>query len=183
MTVQAGKIQVVISGKDSQLFEQVQYLGKPYLLNGQAVLMLEEPAELMGNKVRIQKQYRTQITETELEEEGDLQTVIRFTGHHISETGEAKIPFIIRMKIGYDSRKLDFVHTFFYDGDEEKDFLKGLGIQFQTPLDGRIYNRHVKFTADHGVFHESMAHLLSWIPRVPQHIYESQMKGEVAAGR
>ena len=31
---------------------------------------------------------------------------------------------------------------------------------------------------DHGVFHESMAELLSWRPRVPQEIYAAQMGGE-----
>lgn len=178
LTIQAGTMKVVISGEDSRLFDEISYGGKPYLLNGHAILMLEEPSVLNGDAIRIEKQYATKVTEIEVEEEGSLQTVIRYTGHHVSQKGEAKIPFIIRMKIGYNSRKIDFVHTFMYDGNEEKDFLKGLGIRFQTPLDGRIYNRHIKFTTDHGVFHESMAHLLSWIPRVPQHIYESQMKGE-----
>lgn len=179
MEIQAGAMNVAISGDDSSLFECVSFEGRPYLLNGQAVLLLEEPAVWDGNAVKIEKQYQTKIASVELEEEGELQVVVKYTGHHVSQKGEAKIPFIIRMKVGYDSRKLDFVHTFLYDGEEDQDFLKGLGIRFQSPLEGRIYNRHVKFTGDWGVFHESAAHLLSWIPRVPQPVYESQMKGEL----
>ena len=52
------------------------------------------------------------------------------------------------MRSGYDSPELGFEHTFLYDGEEDRDFLKGLGIRFLAPLSGPVYNRHVKFEGD-----------------------------------
>lgn len=36
------------------------------------------------------------------------------------------------MRVNYDGPELRFTHTFFYDGDENKDWLKGLGICFDV---------------------------------------------------
>ena len=127
--------------------------------------------------MRIRK-YKALILGITLEERGPLQAIVRYEGTHIREDGERRIPFVIRMRIGYDSPELGFEHTFLYDGEEDRDFLKGLGIRFLAPLSGPVYNRHVKFEGDYGVFHESCAHLLSWRPRVPDGIYEAQMRGK-----
>ena len=45
-------------------------------------------------------------------------------------------------------------------------------------MQGELYNRHVKFMGDHGIFHEELVALRSWRPRVPQHIYEAQSVGQ-----
>lgn len=176
--IRAGKLSVTIPADHTRLFSEVSFDGSTRLMDGKPVLLLEEPAMVEGNPAKICRSYSPEIAETVIEENGEIQTIVRFTGCHKNEKGETRIPFVIRMKIGYDSERLDFVHTFLYDGDEDRDFLKGLGISVQSPLEGAVYNRHVKFMGDHGVFHESMAELLSWRPRVPQEIYGAQMRGE-----
>ena len=178
MEIRAGSMKVEIGCDGKHLFDAVLFHEKTYLMNGRTVLRLEEPSHLNGNRVKTEKEYDSRITELSVEEEGALQVILKYTGFHESKDGDKKIPFVLRMKLGFDSPRLDFVHTFLYDGDEETDFLKGLGIVFESPLVGEIYNRHVKFMGDNGVFHESMAQLLSWRPKVPQGIYEKQTKGE-----
>lgn len=143
------------------------------------VLLLEEPVMVDGNQARVQKQYAGNITEVTVEESGSLQTIIKFTGNHRNGSGEEKIPFIIRMKLNFNSEDIQFTHTFLYDGDENKDYLKGLGITFEMPVSGGMYNRHIKMTGDHGCFHEAMVPLLSWRPRIPKELYERQMSGEL----
>ncbi len=179
LKIHAGSMEIEMSEEGTRLFDSVSFHGKVYLTEAKPVLLLEEPALWEGNPVRIEKSYRPRIKSVSIEEEGELQVILKYTGHHELENGEQKIPFLIRMKIGLNSPRLDFVHTFLYDGDEDRDFLKGLGISFRSPIKGKIYNRHVKFMGDHGVFHESLAQLLSWNPRVPGEIYASQIQGEV----
>lgn len=87
------------------------------------------------------------------------------------------LPFVIRETIYFNSPKIDFEHTFLFDGDEKKDFLKGLGVRFHRPMKGEMYNRHIRFGTDHGSFHEEMTELLSWRPRVAPEIYECADKG------
>lgn len=174
----AGSLEIDIPQDGTSLFHRITYKGKVFLTDARSVLLLEEPAVWEGKNIKLEKEYSPKITEIAVEEEGELRVIIKYTGHH-ELAGEKKIPFIIRMLVGLNSSQLDFVHTFLYDGDEDKDFLKGLGIRFSAPVTGKIYNRHVKFMGDHGIFHESLAQLLSWRPRVPQEVYAAQARGEV----
>jgi len=179
--LKSNKLSITIPKKGEYLFRNVAYMGKDYADKAKAVLILEEPAEFEGNPGRVEKRYTGFVQETEIEEMGPLECIVKFIGSHIDQKGESRLPFIIRMKIHHDCRDIRFTHTFLYDGDEEKDYLKGLGICFEMPLQGEIYNRHIKFLGDHGAFHEAMVPLLSWRPRVPTGIYERQMSGECLA--
>ena len=49
------------------------------------------------------------------------------------------------------------VHTFIYNGDQNRDFIRSLGVRFEVPLREQAYNRHVAFaTHDGGVWSESV---------------------------
>lgn len=86
---------------------------------------------------------------------GGCQAVFCFWGNHV--IGErAKKPFVIRLYLGHGSRELRFVHTFLFDGIENRDFLKGMGIRTVMPMNGKLYNR----------------------PRLLPEIFKSQMEGK-----
>ena len=40
------------------------------------------------------------------------------------------------------------VHTIIFDGDHEKDFIKGLGLVFAVPMREQVHNRHVRFSGE-----------------------------------
>lgn len=176
--IHAGAAEVVLEEGTGNLLSRFSFRGTEVLTGAEPVLLLEEHDKGQEEEfVRIRK-YKALILGITLEERGPLQAIVRYEGTHIREDGERRIPFVNRMKIGYDSPELGFEHTFLYDGEEDRDFLKGLGIRFLAPLSGPVYNRHVKFEGDYGVFHESCAQLLSWRPRVRDGIYEAQMRGK-----
>lgn len=146
---------------------------------GCLTLILEERSKEDGCPVTKQVSYKGVIGETELEENGSEKAVICLRGTHRNEqSGREILPFILRLTFYKKSERVHITHTFLYDGDEQKDFLKGLGIRFVCPLEGEAYNHHVKFATDYGCFHESMKLLLSWRPKVPTELYESQLAGE-----
>lgn len=164
--------------KGSSVLEDLSVCGEKRVSYAKPVLLLEEPFT-KGEKIgQLQKQYEGFVEEVTLEEEGPLQAVIKYTGTHISKDGERKLPFIIRLHVGVGSQHLHFTHTFLYDGDENRDFLKGIGLEFTMPIKGGMYNRHVRFEGDFGTTHEAMAELLTWRPRVPEAVYSSQIAGE-----
>lgn len=160
------------------LFEGLTVHGENRVSSASPVLLLEEPFTKNEMTGQLQKQYQGFVEEVTLEEEGPLQAVIKYTGVHISKDGDRKLPFIIRLHVGMDSERLHFTHTFLYDGDENKDFLKGIGLEFTIPVKGSMYNRHVRFEGDFGTVHEALAELLTWRPRVPEAVYSSQMAGK-----
>ena len=167
-----------IKKSGGNLFEDIVKNGKVIAFNACPKLLLEEPVTVNGETIRTEKNYLGRIDNAEIEEQGDLQCIFKFTGTHVRKSDE-KLRFVIRMRVNYNSPSIHFMHTFIYDGDENKDFLKGLGVSFGVPLSGEMYNRHIKLTGDHGVFHESAVTLQSWRPRVPMGLSESQMAGEV----
>lgn len=174
----AGTFDIKIRKDGRHLFESVQRNGNVCLHGAESVLLLEEPFLYQGNPAKQVKSYISSIESVSVEEAGKLKAVIRYDGIHKSASGEEKIPFIIRMEAGYRNANIRFTHTFLYDGDENKDFLKGLGIRFLSPVAGEPYNRHVKFTGDHGVFHEALVPLTAWHPKIPEALYQRQMDGE-----
>lgn len=176
--IYAGQMTLHITKNGHTLIDTAVIKGVTRLRNAMPVLQLEEPVSVQGNTAGMVKKYTAEMKNVTIEECGTLQAVVKYEGIHVSNDGEYKLPFIIRMTIGAGLTDIRFMHTFLYDGDEDRDYLKGIGITFQVPMQGALYNRHVKFMGDHGVFHEGLVPLLSWRPRVPDGIYERQMQGE-----
>ena len=179
--VDAGELRILINKYGDTLFEKVFLGNREAAIHARPILLLEEPATVQGNPARMEKCYLGHMDAVEIEEQGELQVIVKYIGSHVSNDGERKLPFIIRMKVGYDCPELHFTHTFLYDGDEEKDYLKGLGITFDMEMRGALYNRHIKVQGDHGMFHEVVVPLTAWRPPLSPALYERQMGGEYMA--
>ena len=179
LTLDCGLLKVEIEKKGRYLFRKVTRNGKDCGYEARPRLILEEPVVVNGRKGCVEKEYWGRVDSVVLEEQGPMECVVKYEGTHVDESnGEERLPFIIRMRVNYDGPELRFTHTFFYDGDENKDWLKGLGICFNVPGAGGDYNRHVKVTGDHGVLHEMSVNTISWHPRIPQELHERQVAGE-----
>jgi len=141
-----------------------------------------ETREENGYSQRIEdKEFQGEITSVELEEQGPLQAVICFKGNHISEQPDMpKMPFVIRMYLWAGSDELRFQHTFLYDGKEERDYLKGMGIRFDVNMSPKKYDRHIQFGTDKQHFHEVAAMLASNSPKLAPEIFKKQLEGEFA---
>ena len=59
-----------------------------------------------------------------------------------------KFPSVLRVYSYKGTKQTKLVHSFVYDGDQDKDFIQSLGIQVRVPLKDELYNRHVAFLAD-----------------------------------
>lgn len=55
------------------------------------------------------------------------------------------LPFTVRFYVSAGATTLRMVHFFIYDGDQTKDFIKGLGLNFSTPMSDQLHDRHVRF--------------------------------------
>lgn len=141
-------------------------------------LILERRLHTKSTDTQIQYQGKGVVTEAILEDAGPLMWSFCLKGiHRLRETGEEKIPFIVRFRLYYDTNRIDIQHTFLYDGDENTDFLKGTGIVLCCPVKGDTFDRHVRFGTDFGSFHEAASMMLVWDHKHPGEIYESQISG------
>ncbi len=71
------------------------------------------------------------------------------------------LPFVVRLYFYGGSEQIKMVHSFVYDGDQNKDFIRSLGIRFDVPMREALYNRHIAFScADGGVWSEPVQPLV-----------------------
>ena len=120
--------------------------------------------------------YTGTIKNLSIEENGPYRVTARFEGIHVNKkTGECLFPFVIRLQIGAGDPSVHITHTFFFDGVEERDRLKGIGIKFASAISGEMWHRYVKALGDFGSFYESTANLVSFIPRTKAELFDKQM--------
>ncbi|KAF7301879.1 Secreted protein [Mycena indigotica] len=122
------------------------------LLDGNLVLLLQDgpdEPEVAGDKSSVSSLLGN-ITTAVVEQNGPVRAVIKMTGKYTGAGHVDFLPFILRFYISAGSTALRIVHFFIYDGDQTKDFIKGLGFQFETPLVDLVHDRHIRFVTDDG---------------------------------
>ena len=93
--------------------------------------------------------YLSDLKTVTLEQSGPVRAVVRAEGLHKAVKGDrAWLPFTVRLYFYAGQDKVRLVHTIVFDGDQEKDFIKALGVAFQVPMREQMHNRHVKFSGD-----------------------------------
>ena len=170
-------LSVEIPKNGDVLFRNLKLRGKCRVEEAYLRLILEK--HFKEGSVRVKKQYpgRGIVTNAVLEENGPLVWCFKLSGTHETVDGEKRLPFIVRLRFYGDLGRIDLQHTFLFDGDEQREFLKGIGIALKCPLEGQGFDRHVRMGSDYGFFHETSSLSLVWDHKHPGPIYERQMAG------
>lgn len=177
--VDTGRIVCRISRKGSSIIESITRDNKMYCSGGKLICIREERNGSTGSMEYREESFQSIIEKTIVEQEGPVRGVVKVEGRHKSLKGSMEwLPFTLRLYFysGMDNFKI--VHTFIYDGKEHIDYIKGLGLEFNVPLNGSLYNRHIRFAGDTGTFSEALQLLLTWRPRIPVEIYRQQLEGK-----
>ena len=168
-----------------EIFRDLRMSGRVMVKEAYLRLIMERRTCSRQGRLRMQTLYQgsSMVTEAVMEDAGPLMWSFCLRGMHcLDETGERMIPFIVRLRLYHDTARVDIQHTFLFDGKEQEDFLKGIGIVLDCPQKGDTFDRHVRFGTDYGTFHEAVSQMLVWDHKHPGRIYEEQMKGMALAG-
>ncbi len=172
------KMSLFIPRQGRELFRNLTVQGECRAACAVLKLILERRSRTEHSASRTEYLGEGILSSVSLEDRGPLMWSFCFRGiHRLVQTGEEQIPFILRMRIYRDTCRLDIQHTFLYDGDENRDFLKGIGIELQCPLEGDTFDRHIRFGTDYGDFHEAASLMLVWDHKHPGSIYDAQIRG------
>ncbi|MFJ3673291.1 Tat pathway signal sequence domain protein [Streptomyces sp. NPDC090106] len=82
-----------------------------------------------------------------VEQDGHVRVVVKVEGKH-RKGRRAWLPFTVRFYLYAGSDAIRLVHTFVFDGNENKDFINGLGVRFAVPMRGELHDRHVRLGGD-----------------------------------
>ena len=97
--------------------------------------------------------YQSQLTKVEIEHTGQVRTVVKMEGVHKNDD-KAWLPFTVRLYFYRGSEQIRLVHTFIYNGDEHKDMINSLGVRLNIPMRETVYNRHIAFATENGIWAE-----------------------------
>ncbi|MFH1512276.1 MAG: hypothetical protein ABIG45_02865 [Bacillota bacterium] len=169
-----GLLQARLQKRGGSLIESLSHGGHTTCTGAVPVVLLEHRD---GNTATTET-FSGAILSAALEENGGVRCVLCFRGTHGNGSGETAFPFVIRLYFYKNSADVRISHTFLYDRDAKKDFIKGIGVRFLTPMEHKPYNRHVLLAGDEGgFFHETPQLLTSWRPKLDPRIYEDQLAG------
>ncbi|MFT4249398.1 MAG: Tat pathway signal sequence domain protein [Pseudomonas sp.] len=173
--VDTGALQATIPRSGDQLLREVRRAGMPALADGHLLLQIQNDPEADDIHVR---DYRGQVERVEVEQSGSQRAVVAIRGRHVAVDGGARLPFVLRLYFYAGSAALRIVYTIVYDADENREFVKGLGLRFAAPLQGPLHDRHVRFAgADGGVFAEAVRGLTGLRRDPGEAIAQAQLDG------
>ncbi|MCD8292897.1 MAG: DUF6250 domain-containing protein, partial [Prevotellaceae bacterium] len=105
--------------------------------------------------------YTSELTKATVERAGNIRALVKLEGVHKGADGREWLPFVVRLYFYAGSGRVEMVHSFIFDGDQDKDFIRSLGVRLDVPFREALYNRHVAFScADGGVWSEPVKPLV-----------------------
>jgi hypothetical protein len=159
ITVNTGKITATFQKSGPVLLSSITTAsGKTVGQNGVLVLQSQtsisadddvagsQPAKLL---------FQSNIEEAIVADDSSVRALVTVKGRHQIQSGEDHDPwlqFTLRFYLYKNSEAIIFVHTIVCDGDQEKDFITGIGIRFDIPVSDELYNRHIRLAGANGGF-------------------------------
>ena len=157
ITVNTGAIITRLNKAGVQFVSSISIGDKPIARNGKLICTLEDRSDYENKRTIHEEDFESQIDSVTVEQSGPVRAVVKITGKHQSTTGQrAWLPFVVRPYFFAGSDSIRMVHTIIFDGDEQKDFIRGLGIRFDVPLREQTHNRHMRFAGETGIFAEPL---------------------------
>lgn len=154
--IDTGLIRVRIRRRGRSLIESIERGGQEIARHGHLVALSQnDPDHLEETRV---ESFASELSGVTLEQRGPIRAVVKLEGRHRSVTGEREwLPFVVRLYLYAGGDSVRIVHSFIFDGDENQDFLRGLGLRFEVPMRDETHNRHVRFGGEgDGLFGEAV---------------------------
>ena len=118
---------------------------------GQLECILQNGPDVDPVTVVPREKYLSSVKKVTVEQSGPVRAVVKIEGTHKSERGTREwLPFVVRLYFYAGQEQMRMVHTIIFDGDKEKDFIRGLGMTFEVPFREEVQNRHVRFSNSNG---------------------------------
>jgi hypothetical protein len=181
--INSGLLQCVISKTGSNLIDSLIVENRLVGFNGRLECYVQTCADDGLNSPAKQK-YVSKITKVTVEQTGPVRAVVRIQGEVQSQNSDRSwLPFSIRTYFYAGSAAVRFINTITYNGNEQADFIKGLGMIFSVPMREEMQNRHVRFAGEgNGIWAEPICPLVgrAFFSLNGKNIFPDQLAGKAA---
>ncbi len=178
--IDTGVMRVRVSKHRSRLIDSITIGDRVVAQHGSLIARREDRSDPAAPR---DVELRGGIDRATLEQSGPVRAVIKLEGRHVegsssgaTSAGSSRVwlPFTVRLAFFAGSGAIKLTHSFVYDGDGNKDFLKGLGLSFTVPFKEEAHNRHLRFVgdADGGVWTQPVRMLPGYRPQAGRPVVE-----------
>ncbi|HEU5077965.1 MAG TPA: Tat pathway signal sequence domain protein [Opitutaceae bacterium] len=148
VVVDTGVVECRIQKKGGELISKLSRGGKEIARGGRLVgLRQNQPEESGATKVDVIA-FTGETERVTVEQAGPVRAVVKIEGQHRDDSGRSWLPFTVRLYFYAGSEAVRMMHTFIFDGDEQKDFIRGLGVRFNVPMQDALQDRHIRFAGE-----------------------------------
>lgn len=156
--VDTGALKCSIPLTGSNLIESMTTGDKALVGAAQLVCILQQGPETDVEDSPKRERFVSSVQRVTVEQSGPVRAVVKIEGVHRGINSQREwLPFTVRLYFYSGQIDIRLLHTIVFDGDQEKDFIRGLGLQFRVPLRDEPRDRTVRFaTADGGVWSEPL---------------------------
>ncbi len=158
ITIDTGALQAVIPLTGRNLIDSLSINGTELARDGQLVSILQKGPSTDNLDAPPREEFLSHVNTVTVEQSGPVRAVVKIEGVHEGQSsGRDWLPFVVRLYFYSGQTSVRVVHTITFDGDQEQDFVRGLGVRFGVPLREEPRNRTVRFAgADGGLWSEPL---------------------------
>jgi len=136
--IDTGRIQARIPKQGASFIESITTEGRAVAGPAKLVCTLDGGAA-----------FTSSIQKVTVEQRGPVRATVKIEGVHKADSGTREwLPFTVRLYFYAGLENVRLVHSFIFDGDDKKDFIRGLGVAFDVPMREQVHNRHVRFSGE-----------------------------------
>jgi hypothetical protein len=133
------------------LISSITLGGKPIAGASQLVCILQNGAANNPEDSPAREKFLSDVKHVTVEQSGPVRAVVKIEGMHRGTTSKREwLPFTVRLYFYSGQTSIRVVHTIVFDGNQDKDFVRGLGLQIDVPLRDQPQNRTVRFAGSDG---------------------------------
>jgi len=146
IAIDTGVIRCSVPRKGPVLIASIMRDGRVMARGGRLVALCDDRLAEAEEGVKTAS-FQSEIGAVTVEQRGPVRAVVKIDGQHCG-AGRAWLPFSVRLYFHSGGEAVRIMHSFVFDGDEQKDFLRGLGVRFDVPLSDLLHDRHVRFVGE-----------------------------------
>jgi hypothetical protein len=178
--IDTGVVRCRVNRRGADFIASLTRDGREALRDGRLVLIRQDRAAGSDAVTVTQENFGSAIDQVTLEQRGPVRAVVKIEGRHVN-AGRAWLPFTLRLYFYAGGDALRVLHTIVFDGDENKDFIRGVGLRFTAPVEDELYDRHVRFVGEEGgVFGEAVRGLTGLRRDPGKAARDAQIEGRAA---
>jgi hypothetical protein len=149
--VDTGTLQCAIPLSGSELITSISMGDKRVASSGQLVCILQNGAVNHPEDSPTRERFVSDVKHVTVEQSGPVRAVVKIDGMHRGVSSHREwLPFSVRLYFYTGQSSIRVVHTIVFDGDQKKDFVRGLGFEIDVPMRDQPLDRTVRFAGGGG---------------------------------